>query len=50
MTLSRQHQSPQVTARLPIGVVIRTIGADPAFWLENARRLDDAGYAGVARW
>ena len=38
------------TARLPIGVVIRTIGADPAAWLEGARRLDEAGYAGVWAW
>jgi len=37
-------------AGLPIGVTIRTIGAEPAWWLESARRLDDAGYAGVWAW
>lgn len=37
-------------AGLPIGVVIRTIGADPKVWLESARRLDDAGYAGIWAW
>lgn len=36
--------------RLPIGVSIRTIRAEPRWWLESARRLDDAGYAGVWAW
>ena len=36
--------------RLPIGVSIRTIRADPTWWLESARRLDEAGYAGVWAW
>jgi alkanesulfonate monooxygenase SsuD/methylene tetrahydromethanopterin reductase-like flavin-dependent oxidoreductase (luciferase family) len=36
--------------RLPIGVSIRTIRAEPAWWLESARRLDEAGYAGVWAW
>jgi alkanesulfonate monooxygenase SsuD/methylene tetrahydromethanopterin reductase-like flavin-dependent oxidoreductase (luciferase family) len=36
--------------RLPIGVSIRTIGAEPVWWLESARRLDAAGYAGVWAW
>ncbi len=36
--------------RLPIGVTIRSIRAEPAWWLESARRLDDAGYAGVWSW
>jgi len=39
-----------MTTPLPIGVVIRTIGADPDTWLESARRLDAAGYAGVWAW
>jgi alkanesulfonate monooxygenase SsuD/methylene tetrahydromethanopterin reductase-like flavin-dependent oxidoreductase (luciferase family) len=36
--------------RLPIGVCLRTIRAEPAWWLESARRLDAAGYAGVWAW
>jgi len=39
-----------VTERLPIGVTIRTIRAEPGWWLESARRLDAAGYAGVWAW
>jgi alkanesulfonate monooxygenase SsuD/methylene tetrahydromethanopterin reductase-like flavin-dependent oxidoreductase (luciferase family) len=35
---------------LPIGVTLRTIRAEPSWWLESARRLDDAGYAGVWAW
>ena len=34
----------------PIGVCIRTIRATPGWWLESARRLDAAGYAGVWAW
>ena len=34
-------------SRLPIGVSLRTIRAEPGWWLESARRLDAAGYAGV---
>ena len=37
-------------SRLPIGVSIRTIRAEPGWWLESARRLDAAGYAGVWAW
>lgn len=37
-------------ARLPIGVSIRTIRAEPRWWLETARRLDEAGYASVWAW
>jgi alkanesulfonate monooxygenase SsuD/methylene tetrahydromethanopterin reductase-like flavin-dependent oxidoreductase (luciferase family) len=37
-------------SRLPIGVSIRSIRAEPAWWLESARRLDAAGYAGVWSW
>lgn len=36
--------------RLPIGIAIRTIRAEPGWWLESALRLDDAGYAGVWAW
>ncbi|MBA2756381.1 MAG: LLM class flavin-dependent oxidoreductase [Chloroflexi bacterium] len=36
--------------RLPIGVCLRAIGTEPAWWLESARRLDEAGYAGVWCW
>ena len=38
------------TDRLPIGVTIRSIRAEPGWWLESARRLDEAGYAGVWSW
>src|SRR3954467_6229359 len=37
-------------AALPIGVTIRTIRAEPGWWLESARRLDAAGYQGVWAW
>lgn len=36
--------------RLPIGVCIRSIRAEPRWWLDSARRLDAAGYAGVWAW
>ena len=36
--------------RLPIGVCLRTIRSEPGWWLESARRLDAAGYAGVWAW
>ncbi len=36
--------------RLPIGVCLRTIRAEPGWWLDSARRLDEAGYAGVWAW
>jgi alkanesulfonate monooxygenase SsuD/methylene tetrahydromethanopterin reductase-like flavin-dependent oxidoreductase (luciferase family) len=35
---------------LPIGVCLRSIRAEPAWWLESARRLDAAGYQGVWCW
>jgi len=35
---------------LPIGVTLRSIRAEPAWWLESARRLDVAGYAGIWSW
>ena len=37
-------------ARLPVGVAIRSIRAEPGWWLESARRLDAAGYAGLWGW
>jgi alkanesulfonate monooxygenase SsuD/methylene tetrahydromethanopterin reductase-like flavin-dependent oxidoreductase (luciferase family) len=37
-------------AGLPIGVCIGSIGASAAWWLESARRLEAAGYAGVWSW
>ena len=39
-----------MSERLPIGVTLRTIRAEPAWWLESARRLDEAGYQGVWAW
>jgi alkanesulfonate monooxygenase SsuD/methylene tetrahydromethanopterin reductase-like flavin-dependent oxidoreductase (luciferase family) len=39
-----------MTMSLPIGVVIRSFDADPLTWLEHARRLDEAGYAGIWAW
>jgi alkanesulfonate monooxygenase SsuD/methylene tetrahydromethanopterin reductase-like flavin-dependent oxidoreductase (luciferase family) len=39
-----------VTERLPIGVTIRTIRAEPTWWLDSAKRLDAAGYQGVWAW
>jgi len=36
--------------RLPIGVCLRTIRTEPGWWLESARRLDAAGYAGLWAW
>jgi alkanesulfonate monooxygenase SsuD/methylene tetrahydromethanopterin reductase-like flavin-dependent oxidoreductase (luciferase family) len=35
---------------LPIGVCLRSIRAEPRWWLDSARRLDAAGYAGVWCW
>ena len=35
---------------LPIGVCIRSIRGEPRWWLESARRLDAAGYAGLWSW
>ena len=38
------------TEPLPIGICLRTIRQDPAWWLESARRLDAAGYTGLWAW
>ena len=35
---------------LPIGVCLRSIRAEPGWWLDSARRLDAAGYAGIWCW
>jgi alkanesulfonate monooxygenase SsuD/methylene tetrahydromethanopterin reductase-like flavin-dependent oxidoreductase (luciferase family) len=35
---------------LRVGVAIGSVGADAAWWLESARRLDEAGYAGAWCW
>ena len=40
----------QNATRLPIGVCLRSIRAEPGWWLESARRLDQAGYAGLWSW
>ena len=47
---SRRDSDDRGRMRLPIGVCIRAIRAEPAWWLESARRLDAAGYAGVWCW
>ena len=36
--------------RLPIGVCLRSIRAEPRWWLDSAGRLDAAGYAGLWAW
>ena len=36
--------------RLPIGVAIRSIRAEPRWWLDSAVRLEAAGYAGIWCW
>jgi alkanesulfonate monooxygenase SsuD/methylene tetrahydromethanopterin reductase-like flavin-dependent oxidoreductase (luciferase family) len=42
--------SEYVTDKLPISVSIRSIRAEPGWWLESATRLEAAGYAGVWCW
>jgi alkanesulfonate monooxygenase SsuD/methylene tetrahydromethanopterin reductase-like flavin-dependent oxidoreductase (luciferase family) len=39
-----------MTTRHPIGVTLGTLGVDAAWWVESARRLDEAGYAAVWSW
>jgi alkanesulfonate monooxygenase SsuD/methylene tetrahydromethanopterin reductase-like flavin-dependent oxidoreductase (luciferase family) len=36
--------------RIPLGVCLRAIRAEPVWWLESARRLDDAGFSGIWSW
>jgi alkanesulfonate monooxygenase SsuD/methylene tetrahydromethanopterin reductase-like flavin-dependent oxidoreductase (luciferase family) len=43
-------EAAHTAGRLPIGVCLRSIRAQPGWWLESARRLDDAGYAGLWSW
>ena len=47
---ARTEAEREDEARLPIGVAIRSIRAEPGWWLESARRLDGAGYSGVWSW
>ena len=44
---SRGEERPLATR---IGVSLGPIGVDVAWWLESARRLDEAGYGGVWCW
>ena len=37
-------------ATLPIGVALGSIGSTASWWLESARRLDDAGYRALWCW
>ena len=39
-----------MTERLPIGVNLRSIGVDFAWWLASAQRLEAAGYEAVYCW
>lgn len=39
-----------MSGALPIGICLRAIRAEPGWWLESAKRLDAAGYAGVWSW
>lgn len=41
---------PTAAGELPIGVCLRAIRAEPGWWLDSARRLDEAGYAGLWCW
>ena len=53
MSERAQAATPQSAARsagLPIGVVLGAVGVDVRWWLDSARRLDAAGYAGVWSW
>ncbi len=43
-------EADDTAGSLPIGVCLRSIRAEPAWWLESARRLDEAGYAGLWSW
>jgi alkanesulfonate monooxygenase SsuD/methylene tetrahydromethanopterin reductase-like flavin-dependent oxidoreductase (luciferase family) len=42
--------SDRSSAGLPIGICLRAIRAEPGWWLESARRLDAAGFAGLWCW
>ncbi|HET9455757.1 MAG TPA: LLM class flavin-dependent oxidoreductase [Candidatus Limnocylindrales bacterium] len=47
---SAHRPADPATPALPIGVVLGTIGVDARWWLDSARRLDAAGYAGIWSW
>jgi alkanesulfonate monooxygenase SsuD/methylene tetrahydromethanopterin reductase-like flavin-dependent oxidoreductase (luciferase family) len=38
------------SARVPLGVVLGSVGVDIRWWLDSARRLESAGFAGVWSW
>jgi alkanesulfonate monooxygenase SsuD/methylene tetrahydromethanopterin reductase-like flavin-dependent oxidoreductase (luciferase family) len=47
------HPDPRAflrRGRQPIGVALGVIGVDASWWLDSARRIDEAGYAGVWAW
>ena len=54
MTVGPAIPAPSPAQRDPgkfsIGVDIRSIRAEPVWWLESAVRLDEAGYAGLWCW
>jgi len=50
VVVARDGPDRAMTEPLPIGVTLRSIRAEPGWWLESARRLDEAGYAGVWSW
>jgi alkanesulfonate monooxygenase SsuD/methylene tetrahydromethanopterin reductase-like flavin-dependent oxidoreductase (luciferase family) len=39
-----------MTDPIPLGVCLRAIRAEPVWWLESARRLDEAGFSGIWSW
>lgn len=43
-------EGTETAERLPISVCLRSIRAEPGWWLESARRLDAAGYSGLWCW
>jgi alkanesulfonate monooxygenase SsuD/methylene tetrahydromethanopterin reductase-like flavin-dependent oxidoreductase (luciferase family) len=48
--MGQAGEAAQMAGHLPIGVCLRPIRTEPAWWLESARRLDAAGYAGLWCW
>lgn len=49
-TAARAAAAGRGQSRIPIGVVLGSIGVEVGWWLESARRLDAAGYAGLWSW
>ena len=39
-----------MTTTFTVGICLRSIRAEPQWWLESARRLDEAGYDGLWCW